>query len=322
MIYNHQKLSEELIENAAISPDDICDYSFYPLRDVIDRYFQFCQGYLSHECEIYDIQPARVFVRSHTSVNASAYSNRHGYNIIAINAVTIITLYNFFNDKTDVFNCKALAEFKVLHQTLDLNRLLFDLCTQFIFFHELAHLIQKPHLNMWFDETYNNSSSYSLEHHLYEYDADIYAANNVVFLIIEYWKTQVKVPRSQENLYLLLTTGLAGIFSYLVYLMESYQDIYYKSSKHPHLMVRICYILDCFIRVTQCNFPNKCTIDSHTILSNAYKISDVFFGYEGKDLVKRFDMSFNKENSKIKSYINEDLEPKSKAMDNLVMNRF
>lgn len=250
MPYNHKENIEVLRQQEGIS--DALDYTDNDPYEVVEKYFQFCQQNLSEECGEYDIQPARIYIRDNMKVNGGATRTKT-HSIIAVNFGTIVTLFRFFTDNRSIFEKDELAEYKQLDEAFDLDYLAFQLTTQFTYYHELAHLIQRsPIDHHWLDELYakyiKEGDGYSLEKHVYEFDADIFGSGQEALHIIEYWKRLPDELRTSDHLGLLLSVGAGAIFSYFLFLMEHYSNIYYKAGDHPHPIVRISYMVDNFIK--------------------------------------------------------------------------
>lgn len=95
MPYNHRDNLKELAYKAGIF--DGFDYSVNDPFGLTEQYFQFCQQNLSEECEKYNIQPARIYIRRWPTVNARA-GRPAGYSVIAMNYGTMPALFRLFTD--------------------------------------------------------------------------------------------------------------------------------------------------------------------------------------------------------------------------------
>ena len=325
MPYDHKENIRELIQKEGIP--DAFDYTINDPYGEVEKYFQFCQENLSEECEEYDIQPAKIYIRADPRVNAGATRTK-SHSIIAINFGTIVNLFQFFTDNESIFEKEELKDFQDLNKHFDLDYLAFQLTTQFTFYHELAHLIQRsPITSRWMDELYakhiREGDGYSLESHVYEFDADLFGSAQEALHIIEYWKRLPDQLRTPEHLGLLLSIGAAAIFSYFLYLMENYPNIYYKASDHPHPIVRISYMVDNFIQNAQHNLPEGVQLDARAILTQAFQIAEHWFSQDSArcQAVAEFAKFFKNEGQNIADYINKVLIPESKKYPELVMNR-
>jgi hypothetical protein len=325
MSYSHKENAKELYQKDGIK--DAFNYTVNDPYKVVEQYFQFCQQNLSEECAEYDIQPARIYIRKDTTVNGFA-ARTANHSIIAVNFGTIVTLFRFFTDNRSIFEKDELKEYHPLNKHFDLDVLAFQLTTQFTYYHELAHLIQRsPAANQWIDELYakyiKEGDGYSLDRHLYEFDADLFGSGQEALHIIEYWKKLPRDLKTPDHLGLLLSLGAGAIFSYFLFLMEKYSNIYYKAGDHPHPIVRISYMVDNFIKNAAHNVPEGIQLNSHEILTRAFQIAEHWFSQDGNraEVVKEFAKFFENEGQNIGDYINNVLIPESKTRKELVMNR-
>lgn len=103
----------------------------------------------------------------------------------------------------------------------------------------------------------------------------------------------------------MLSIGAASIFSYFI-LLSTERDIYYKKYWHPHPVVRISYIIDCFIKVAEINLPDNVQLDANLTITEAFRISDKFFSSVLNDnAVEKFISVYSSETSNIEKYVTE-----------------
>ncbi len=325
MPYDHKENIRELVQQEGIK--DAFDYTVNDPYEVVEKYFQFCQQNLSEECGDYDIQPARIYIRADTQVNGYATRTKSN-SIIAVNFGTIVTLFRFFTDNRSIFEKDELKAYQQLDKDFDLDYLAFQLTTQFTYYHELAHLIQRSPINsQWIDELYTKyireGDGYSLDRHLYEFDADLFGSGQEALHIVDFWKRLATKLRTTEHLSLLLSVGAAAIFSYFLFLMDRYPNIYYKAGDHPHPIVRISYIVDNFIKNAEHNLPEGIQLDASETLKLAFQIAEHWFAQDNskREGVKEFAKFFQNEGKNIAEYINNVLIPESRKRPELVMNR-
>lgn len=329
--YDYTKISEELVNEAQISKNDIFEFEYGELKPIFASFFKFCQENLSERCDRYNIQPAKFYYSNEYSVNASAFSTtgERPYYIIRMHMGTIVRLYHLFYDKNDIFDTdNDLRSYQPLIEPLKipLGLLMFQLVQLFTYYHELTHLIQKsPLLSLGLTEAQNaDEENYSLDKHILELDADLNAAHFVCFHILEFWRKQKKEFQVQENLEKLLAIGTASVLSYFLLLAPLTQNIYYKKFSHPHVFIRIAYIIDCFVDVASANLrPEKMEkLDSSRIVKAGFLLADKFFKSVLKvNRIETFSEQYFSEMEKIKNYANELLHL-STGYPNLYMNRY
>lgn len=327
MEYNYEENIEVLSQSAGIPLNDIFDFEYSPIKQIYERYFQFCQENLSEECAEYDIRPARFYFRAVYGINARA-GKHNGYSIIGVNMQTVHSLYDLFYEKNDIFETDDYLNenYKSLIDNFDVpvGHLMFQLATLFTFYHERAHLIQKsPILELWVSEQIEEmvDDEFSIERHVLELDADLDAAHLICFHLIEYWKKLSPENRTQANLQKIFSVGVASVFSYFLLYFKESMEVYYNQHTHPHPLVRISYIVDCFIRVAEINLPNDFILDLRTTLREGFVISDIFYkSVFQSNLVEDFASHFMAESGNIENYVNE-LLGVGEGMPNLLKNR-
>jgi|GEM_PF-4140961 len=324
MAYSHR---DNIAEMAKLGITDGFDYTNRDPSQVTEAFFQFCQQNLSEECGKYDIQPARIYIRADEAVNALATRYRD-ISIIAVNTGTLITMSHFFTGNRSIFQYDELKAFRPIHEHYSLDYISFQFAVQFTYYHELAHLIQKsPVVNNWLNEFYakqiREGDGYDRTKHLQEFDADLHAATNAAFHIIDYWKRLPGNLKSQENLQLLIALASGAIFSYFLFLMEKYLTVYYKASTHPHPIVRISYTVDNLIKTVQRNLPEGTALDATAALRLGIQLAGHWFSENDKDhSLKEFAKFFRNESTNIQNYVNNVLIVEAKKIDYLVMNRY
>ena len=336
MKYNHLANLKELDEKVFILNG--YDYSENDPKGLAELFFQFCQINLSENNKEFNIQPARFYVRDVTTVNALA-TKRNEYYVIGINIGTIVTMHNFFDTRQQVLDTPTMSDFKSLNNKLDtqIPVLMYQICTQFTYYHELAHLIQfssggknsqnsTAQLKMEVEEAYAQGTGpadpYSMEKHIREFDADLNGGHFTCLHLIDYWKRLDAADKTQANLELLLSLGVASVLSYFIFLLTGYPPIYYEASDHPHPLIRVLYIIDLYIKTSQINLPESAQIQLTDILQRAFSLTQAIFIFGGgEDKVKVFSDTLAVESEGITHYINQVLIPQSRLMPELVMNR-
>lgn len=327
MSYNYAEIITDLKTNAHVPNGDIFEYEFSPLNVLYDRYFQFCQENLIEECHKYNIQPARFYYRTEYSINARA-GLQNGYFIIAVNMLTIHSLHDLFYNKNDIFESDPflLENYKELADKFDVppGHLMFQLATLFTFYHERAHLIQKSELlssSLFEQPTPINPKDFSIERHVIELDADLDAAHQICFHLIEYFEKLQAENKTKVNMQRILSIGVASVFSYFLLYYKDSLKVYYNEFTHPHPLVRISYIVDCFIRAAEINIPGNIKLDMEQAIRDGFSISNIFYQSVFEiELVKNFADQFMEESDNIEAYVNE-LLGIGEGMPILVKNR-
>jgi len=326
MAFKYKQVVQEIVALAGIPESDTFDFSKNDPYGVVESYFQFCQLDLTTKNEAYDIQPARIYIRANMEVNAAA-KKCNDYYIMRVNFGTILSMFRLYTDRREVFNGEQLSDFKHLHEQLDasLDYLLFQVSTQFTYYHEKGHLIQASPINeIWLQESYveltPEQEPFSLQRHLYEFDADLHASTLIGFHLLQYWRKQSAELQTDENLNLIISLGTAAVLSYFIFLQQKYLKIYYEASTHPHPLIRISYILDNLVKAVEGNLNRK-ILNSNIITANAFRITDALFNVSGDQWVRNFGTLFLQERDRIKQYIQGVLWENAQAVPELTIHR-
>lgn len=328
MSYNYTEIIDDLRARAQVLTGDIFEYEFSEISDIYERYFQFCQENLTEECDEFDIQPAKFYYRSEYGINARA-GLQNGYFIIGVNMQTIHALYDLFYERNNIFETDPflLDNYKELTDKFDVppGHLMFQLATLFTFYHERAHLIQKSDLlptSLFEQPTKTNTQDFSIERHVIELDSDLDTAHKICFHLVEYFKKLNANDRAVENFQKILSLGVASVFSYFLLYYKEDVKVYYKEYTHPHPLVRISYIVDCFVRVAEINIPEDLKIDLGKTIRDGFSIANTFYKSVFKiELVERFAAQFMEESNDVEVYVNE-LLGVGEGMPYLVKNRY
>lgn len=317
IIYSYEYVKQELISEVGIPSSEIFEFQDSPIKNLYEGYFQFCQENLSEKCHLHKIQRAKFYYSNNYSVNAWACSH-NGYFLIKVHMGTIFKLNEVFTAKNSLEENDSLKKYKVFTERLGikLDFLMFQAATLFTFYHELAHLIQKsPLLENGIDESYSLSDQpiHLPDSHILEYDADLHAANYVCAHLIDAWKNQKKEFKTTESFQNIVTLGSASIFTYFL-LLKADDNIYYNANSHPHSIVRISYIVDCFINVVKLNLPVDISVNQKLVITETFKISnDIISRIDSNRNFDRFAEIFLKENDNIENYIKSLIDVSSKA---------
>jgi hypothetical protein len=318
---NYEEVINELIGAKVTFYDEVFDYSNSELNSIFNRFFSFCQkSLIEDEINEIEIQPARFFFRNEYAVNAYA-TRGNGYYIIKINRGTVEILAYFFEEKESVFQNDKYEKLNELRKFIDLppSYIMFQTAMLFTFYHERAHLIQKATISDFsFQESYINisNSAYSLSHHIYEMDADMFASHFCIMHLMQFWNLIEMKDRSTDKLISIFVIGLSSLIVYLILLMRNDYEIYYKEYDHPHMMVRLAYISDVMLRTIIEHANLDSILDQRKIVHDAIDLANFLFIHQNENRMENFAEIFLSEKDNINGYINFMIE-KSKQYSNL-----
>ena len=182
----------------------------------------------------------------HEGKQVKAYAeNGKDFNVIGINYRIFESLKLFIDSyfrKLDDNNSKVVN----IEQFIDLsaNDLVYQTSIQFIYFHELGHIIQNSNVPCLISEEnkVNISRLNIIKSHVMETDSDIFSANLVADHIIGFWNRQDQSECFVETLEDIVSLCLVGIFLTFDYLSNGIRPFYLLETTHPHEVCRITLI--------------------------------------------------------------------------------
>lgn len=241
-LYKEKK--NELLANTPLKEDYIFEYDSSPYADEFDNVFSFYLENLQHNSR-YGIEPSIVFFNSNLSINAWASKHNDIY-IISFNMGLVVSLIQMFREKEDLLTEENNKEFFDFEKNLDnpIYILMHMNCVHFTFYHEMGHLVQKSELleNRLYEHL-DNSEGYLERRHLLELDADEFSAISIGAHILQYAENMFgnEVTKTQfENL---IVISCSSVFLYFLSFKSNQKDMYYEKFTHPHLVIRIMWIV-------------------------------------------------------------------------------
>lgn len=305
----YEEVTEELIQVGITTNSEVYIYRQSTNVEKFESFFNFCQENLINTQIKLHTTPARFFFQNSFTVNGYAGVGSN-YFVIKIPYGTIDILWTFFADRNSVFDDPERESFRLLEAHLDSSMvaLMFQNATLFTFYHEKAHLIQKgggivaPN----FQEQYLTNKvdiQYRLENHVYEFDADLYAAHFCVMHLLGYWDSIQQKERNADVLRLILVMGTCSIMVYFIFLFgANNRDIYYHETLHPHPVARISYIVDLMVRTMA---SNGVEVQQAVIIREATILAEAFYLLQGENRMLDFAGIFLRESDNVAVYINE-----------------
>lgn len=170
------------------------------------------------------------------------------HSLITINIGLIEKLELIINDSIELFLYENIASLTIQEDEKErLKQISNVCCIYYLFYHELAHIIQLYEANE--SNGYDLQEQYSLEQlfeikkHIYEFDADLFGSIMSTSRLLE----EVKNINNQFDTISLLNSLTALLFAagnmIIIFSGNLFQNIYYKENSHPHPIIRIvkCY---------------------------------------------------------------------------------
>lgn len=294
-----------LVSEGVIQKNDCFDYEFSPIKEIYELFYTYCQEYLDLKSVVLKVSPAKLYYSNDTTINASA-DKRNGYFLISINCGTIFHMHSFFLEKKSIFEKDEFRQystilFKLGYQVQDfLTIVLYE----FIFHHEVGHLVQKSEEeNFSFPEIFTSDNTQSFDpftHHVLEFDADWLASCNISFLTLDLIKEADDNNLTQSNLENTITLTITGIISYFIK-SNSRRELYFEKERHPHNFIRLIYITELILPVVIHNANIQ--VNANNILSNVLKLTNLLFENEEYNPIIGFIRMYLEQKNPIRQYI-------------------
>ncbi len=307
----YEAIIQLLIDANLLTQRQVYFFEDDPLNDAFQLFFNFCTVELTRYQDEYRINPSHFFYENDFEINACAYQ-RDGRRFISVNRGSIDNLWTFYTDHADIFQDARFAHYIEIagHKEISAEYFLYQYTTLYFFYHELGHLIQHNDNPVPFQLLENLAESDNegdaLQHQILEFDADWFAATQLAFRLVGYYRNDETgdFNCSVEQLTLVVSLGLSAMFNYYVLSANRFPEIYYKQKSHPHPFVRITNVLTYITENINPNLPIEFNVDYNAALSNAIILSEQFLMQGGINQTKDFAKLFQNEGDNIAAEVN------------------
>ena len=238
------------------------------------------------------------------TVNAGA--SKHGeYFLVGINYGVLYNLFSFFHSKSEIFKQPEFSEYSKLFKDFNLKPqdFLTVIAFQFIFFHEIAHLVQ---LKSTEDFSFNENSPEYIEsenvfsRHVHEFDADWFGSCKSMLASLKLLEDRATFP-IDGVIKQVTTLVITSIASYFIE-SSTNKPLYFEELKHPHNFIRFLYITEFILLLVIHNFPTI-AIAPNEITSEFLRLANAFFFEEKDNPFINFIEAYQNKKSEINIYI-------------------
>ena len=296
--------------DAEYTPDALIDFGSLEDGTPTKNFTEFVYQSVRNPGNLVTLGPFELFLIKNSEVNAFAY--RYGdLSLIGIHH----SLYKAFEQRlqsripsasdytSGIFNSVAK------HLDVEIDFFMFQIMMLFVYYHELAHLYQFEIANgnqHSAFERYNLAAGNNFEQevHAMEIDADMFAANNVSFHILQYWQNFPEEERNATTLATLIIIAMTSILLLFYELGQQWHKIYFKDYDHPHELIRAAYIIEMIINSLSTNLPEAQKVDYKVCIQSSLTIAEELTSVANE---KRpgFMQVFFAYNKEINSYLDE-----------------
>lgn len=226
--------------------------------------------------------------------------------VILLNLGLIDKLETIVSDSIEIFSYENIAKFTISNvEKLEMKKLVSDSCLTYLFYHELAHVLQmiETSSNKYnFQEQYSETVLFDIKHHIYELDADHFGALMSAHKILDY-ASNVAYPMSTILIFNLLTALLFSIGNIIIGFSENkFETIYYKEHSHPHPLIRIMECNEQILTFTSINLAIQKEFFLALLQRTITMMSQIH--YSGKGQID-YSKLITDNMSEIESYVNQ-----------------
>jgi len=327
-VQDYQK-SIDLIRDNDLIPEKykanviVDDYRDLPIEDEFQKLFNFFQGNI-HKHYGYGIKPGLFFYNSNVTLNAFAARWKDHF-VISFNKGAVIFLDQKFKSQTDLIKVEGLEDYIDAESKSDypLNELMYQLCSNYIFYHELGHLIQKSDgLAEMLNEDIVTKGSFRIQDHILEYDADLFSSICLGTHLYQYIYNWCR-DATDEEAEKIISAVAASIFLLLLSFSSAKKELYFEEESHPHPFIRIIgilYVITDYIELLS-KKKREIKLNRSRMIQQAFEIAEKI---SDKVLVAgsilNFKETFAGNSAAITTY-NKKLQTQVKAYDNSAYNR-
>jgi hypothetical protein len=240
-MYYTDEIKRAIAANVVL-PEDVYDFSESVYKEFLTNYYKFCRDNLDIQAKQEPIAPNVFLFTNSFEVNAGAGIRKKHF-VIEINVGLIRSCFENYHDNTqlaDFFTVLLPDTFSKFDNPA--NILAFQICTQFTYYHELAHLFQLSGTkdDITLKERYNLSSKsgYDRVKHILEINADTFATINVATHIEQYIERTFKDKVSIENTMDTFVFFGCCLLNYTLNFSAQPEEIYFEQQDHPHSFLR------------------------------------------------------------------------------------
>jgi len=306
----YKEIISIISKNNLIPITDVYDYVDSPMFEEFNFFFEFYNHKLS-QYKDFGIEPHLLFFKNDLRRNAVAVKIKDYY-VIQIYMGLLHYLHEKFNKNTDLLTGTQNNEYIEFESKLDvnINELLYQNASNFTFYHEMAHLVQKSNLlenNL--SEQMDNKSEYSSIKHLLEIDADRFSSICIGTTVVTYIQRIFSKSITRDNVKKILVIICSSALFYILSFYSNKHKLYFKENSHPHPVIRISSIVFHIVQFVKQYFNEK-GIDldiTHTeIVLESIKFSNkISVSKFHDDSIEKYVSYLKNESSNISAYLVE-----------------
>ena len=262
-MYNFEEICRKVLENPAFSIKEFYTYDDEWKDELLNQANHY-QSYFDKKL-IQDYQLGDVLFFINSDEGNSAYAEFSGaYPIISIGALLYKNLaWEFDNNKVFINQMNDFVHGGLfVSPSPNVDSLMFQAVINFLFFHELGHIIQFKDGNLARRKEATNEKieDFDIIDHLEEIDADTFACMMAVEQIMHYYSELskgFKEYQTKETIEKILLIHIVSISQMFILFMIDDGDFYLKQHTHPHPSIRIMNLVSRLIEFLNHNLKKR-----------------------------------------------------------------
>jgi hypothetical protein len=248
----------EILLSNNYSADLVIDPTSIPTNSLTSAFVRYIHDDIAHPNNPFRVSPFRLFIVKNADPNAKAIFSHGRYCIVIHHSVLELVGNVIYKKIPSLFPSGAKLSLLIEANTnMSLAAFVFQQLSLYIYNHELAHLNKFKNEHSSASELQEEycylvaGNNFNARSHAMEIDVDIFAASEVAYSIYSFWRQLPETEHAIDLLYSLIALFGSGIFLFWQTMQGGWQSLYFLDHSHPHIMVRVTYILDCMTTVLE-----------------------------------------------------------------------
>lgn len=321
--YDYHATSSHVAANTSIKESDLfqIDEAIDSLKEKCQYYFNFFQTYLDEYFIELGVSNAFFVFKNDRRINACAYSE-NGVSVVVFNIGLIHQLISLFETNSDILPDEPFYDsYKRLENDIQrpIRMIMFEIIILFIFYHEVANLVQRSKmLSSGLEKKPNDYSSYSFEKHLLEIYADTFACTYMGRHLLSYFKKINSETQCEIQFHQVTSILCSALTLFKLGFIQFSEEVYIRDKSHPHALLRFMAIVTNItnyanLTLTKDTDLNRIKLNISSVYDKSLQLTRKLYSViYHKDLKFQMKSLSGFSKSKISNYYNEIIDAISK----------
>ena len=315
----------ENLEHFGYSAERLIDLNMIPVNSLTAAFVRYVQQDMTDESNPFRVSPFQLILSNDPTPNARAIRRQGRYYIVIHHSVIELVGKTVYKKIPSLFlPGTKLSQVIEKHLSKSLSDFVFELITIYIYNHELGHLNQYKNqltattLSQEERSNLTVGEKYDPVRHAMEIDADIFAATEIGYSILQLWSQLYETYRTTDLLRALVSLFGATIFLFWETMQGGWSKLYFLDRTHPHILVRSTYTLDCITTVLHGAGDPTSPFDKEVCQLDTLSLADRLLGSSKEHGLRSYLALFAANVQDFEIYSKQHLIPISKRLRYLV----